>query len=193
MEVAEGVAGERKGGHIARRDGRLVLRETAQVPEGDTSFADHQRWRYYNTNNLWFDLRALAERREPLDLPLIVNHKTLDPTDPGSPEVVQLESAMGAAVGAIDGAAALCVPRTRFAPVKTTNDLLAVRSDAYVLQPDDARVLPAPEREGMEPPLVDLDPRYFKLLADFEARFPSGPPSLVGAERLVVRGDVVFT
>jgi UTP--glucose-1-phosphate uridylyltransferase len=193
MEVAEGVAGERKGGHIARRDGRLVLRETAQVPEGDTSFADHHRWRYYNTNNLWFDLRALAERREPLDLPLIVNHKTLDPTDPGSPEVVQLESAMGAAVGAIDGAAALCVPRTRFAPVKTTNDLLAVRSDAYVLRPDDARVLPAPEREGMEPPLVDLDPRYFKLLADFEARFPSGPPSLVGAERLVVRGDVVFT
>ena len=192
MEVAEGVSGERKGGHIARRDGRLVLRETAQVPEGDTSFADHERWRYYNTNNLWFDLRALADRSEPLDLPLIVNRKTVDPSDPSSPEVIQLETAMGAALSVIDGAAALCVPRTRFAPVKTTNDLLVVRSDAYVLREDDARMLPAPEREGMEPPLVDLDPRYFKLLSDFEARFPSGPPSLVRSERLVVRGDVVF-
>src|SRR4051794_21192795 len=192
MEVAEGVTGERKGGHIARRDGRLVLRETAQVPDGDDSFADHRRWRYYNTNNLWFDLRALDERREPLDLPLIVNHKPADPADPQSPEVVQLESALGAAVGAIDGAAALCVPRTRFAPVKTTNYLLVVWSDASVPDPGDARDLPAPERAGMGPPLVDLDPRYFKLLSDFEARFPSGPPSLVRAERLVVRGDVVF-
>jgi UTP--glucose-1-phosphate uridylyltransferase len=192
MEVAEGVEGERKGGHIARRDGRLVLRETAQVPEDDDSFADYRRWRYYNTNNLWFHLPALADRGGDLDLPLIVNHKTVDPTDPDSPEVVQLETAMGAAVGAIDGAAALLVPRTRFAPVKTTNDLLAVRSDAYVLRGDDARVVPAPEREGMPPPLVDLDPRYFKLLRDFEARFPSGPPSLKRAERLVVRGDVVF-
>jgi UTP--glucose-1-phosphate uridylyltransferase len=149
MEVAEGVEGERKGGHIARRDGRLVLRETAQVPEGDDSFADYRRWRYYNTDNLWIHLPSLADRSEPVDLPLIVNRKTVDPSDPRSPGVVQLESAMGAAVGAIDGAGALRVPRTRFAPVKTTN-------------------------------------------ADFEARFPSGPPSLVGAERLVVRGDVTF-
>jgi UTP--glucose-1-phosphate uridylyltransferase len=192
MEVAEGVEGERKGGHIARRDGRLVLRETAQVPDDDDSFADYRRWRYYNTNNLWFHLPTIAERGGELDLPLIVNHKTVDPTDPGSPEVVQLETAMGAAVGAIDGAAALLVPRARFAPVKTTNDLLVVRSDAYVLRDDDARVVPAPEREGMPPPLVDLDPRYFKLLRDFEARFPSGPPSLKRTERLVVRGDAVF-
>jgi UTP--glucose-1-phosphate uridylyltransferase len=99
---------------------------------------------------------------------------------------------MGAAIGAIDAAAALRVPRSRFAPVKTTDDLLVVRSDAYVLHEDDARLVPAPERVGMPPPVVELDPRYFKLLADFEARFPSGPPSLVRAERLVVRGDVVF-
>ena len=192
MEVVEGGPGDRKGGHIARRDGRLILRETAQAPEGDDSFGDHERWRFYNTNNLWISLPALADRGRALDLPLIVNHKTVDPSDPGSPEVVQLETAMGAAVGAIDGAAALQVPRTRFAPVKTTNDLLVVRSDAYVLREDDAHVEPAPERAGMEPPFVDLDPRFYKLLDDFEARFPCGPPSLLRAERLVVRGDVRF-
>jgi UTP--glucose-1-phosphate uridylyltransferase len=29
-------------------------------------------------------------------------------------------------------------------------------------------------------------------VADFEARFPAGPPSLRACERLVVRGDVTF-
>lgn len=192
MEVVEGTEADRKGGHIARRDGRLVLRETAQAPEGDDSFGDYRRWRNYNTNNLWIHLPVLEQFGGVVDLPLIVNRKTVDPSDPGSPEVLQLETAVGAAIGAIDGATALRVPRSRFAPVKTTDDLLVVRSDAYVLQEDDALMVPAPERDGMPPPVVELDPRYFKLLADFEARFPSGPPSLLRAERLEVRGDVTF-
>jgi UTP--glucose-1-phosphate uridylyltransferase len=190
MEVVEGTEADRKGGHIARRDGRLVLRETGQVPGGDESFTDFRRWRYYNTNNLWLHLPALADSGVPA-LPLIVNRKNVDPDDPGSPEVLQLETAMGAALGSIDGAEVVCVPRSRFAPVKTTNDLLVVRSDAYVLH-DDARLEPAPARAGRPPPLVDLDPRFYKSLAGFEARFPAGPPSLVAAERLVVRGDVTF-
>jgi UTP--glucose-1-phosphate uridylyltransferase len=120
---------------------------------------------------------------------MIVNRKTVDPTDKGSPDVVQLETAMGAAIDVFDGARALRVPRSRFAPVKTTNDLLAVRSDAYVLA-DDARVVPAEGRDGA--PIVDLDDEHFKLLPDFEARFPAGAPSLVACERLTVRGDVRF-
>jgi UTP--glucose-1-phosphate uridylyltransferase len=190
MEVVEGTEADRKGGHIARRDGRLVLRETAQAPDGDDSFGDYRRWRFYNTNNLWIHLPSLEP--EALDLPLIVNRKTVDPSDPASPAVVQLETAMGAAIGAIEGAAAVRVPRSRFAPVKTTDDLLVVRSDAYVLDEEDGRVEPAPEREGMPPPVVDLDPRFYRLLRDFEARFPGGPPSLLRAERLRVRGDVTF-
>jgi UTP--glucose-1-phosphate uridylyltransferase len=191
MEVVEGTEADCKGGHVARRDGRLLLRETAQVPEGDDSFIDFRRWRYYNTNNLWLHLPTLARNGAPA-LPLIVNHKSVDPADPSSPEVLQLETAMGAALGSIQGAEVVCVPRSRFAPVKTTNDLLVVRSDAYVLHDDDSRLEPAPARAGAPPPVVDLDPRFYKLLADFEARFPAGPPSLVRAERLVVRGDVTF-
>jgi UTP--glucose-1-phosphate uridylyltransferase len=99
---------------------------------------------------------------------------------------------MGAALSSIEGAEAVWVPRTRFAPVKTTNDLLVVRSDAYVLNEEDARVDPAPQRGDAPPPVVDLDSRYYKNLSDFEARFPDGPPSLVAAERLVVKGDVTF-
>jgi UTP--glucose-1-phosphate uridylyltransferase len=125
-----------------------------------------------------------------LELPLIVNRKTVDPRDPDSPPVLQLESAMGAAIGSFDGAGLLCVPRTRFVPVKTTDDLLVLRSDVYTLS-DELCVEPRPER-GERLPFVELDSRFYKLLDDFEARFPEGPPSLLQAERFVVRGDVTF-
>jgi UTP--glucose-1-phosphate uridylyltransferase len=198
MEVVIGTEADRKGGHIARRksDGQLVLRETAQTPEEDEeSFRDYRRWRYYNTNSLWVDLRVLAETLDEsggvLELPLIVNRKTVDPRDKSSPAVIQLESAMGAAIGSFKGAQLLCVPRTRFAPVKTTDDLLVLRSDVYTLSEDDMVVAPVPERaENL--PYVELDSDFYKLLDDFEQRFPDGPPSLREAERLIVHGDVTF-
>jgi UTP--glucose-1-phosphate uridylyltransferase len=194
MEVVEGTEADRKGGHIARRrkDGQIVLRETAQTPaEDQESFRDFRRWRYYNTNTVWIDLQALSQQLSRhdgvLELPLIVNRKTADPRDEQSPAVLQLESAMGAAIGSFAGARVLCVPRTRFAPVKTTDDLLVLRSDVYRLSEDYAVV---PLRQTL--PFVALDPRYYKLLDAFDARFPAGPPSLLEAERLTVHGDITF-
>jgi UTP--glucose-1-phosphate uridylyltransferase len=192
LEAVRGTAADRKGGHLACYQGRLVLRETAQVPDGDTSFTDVERWRWYNTNNIWVDLRALkdlqaADQAAP-ELPLIVNRKTVDPRDTESTPVIQLESAMGAAIGSIPGARAVRVPRSRFAPVKTTDDLLLVRSDAYELT-GDGRLTPAFDGE---PPVVTLDPDYYRLLPDFERRFPAGPPSLRRCRRFEVGGDVTF-
>ena len=198
MEVVRGTEADRKGGHIARRraDGQLVLRETAQTPpEDEESFRDFRRWRYYNTNSIWVDLRTLAQRLEAnngvLELPLIVNRKTVDPRDPDSTAVIQLESAMGAAIGSFPGARLLCVPRTRFAPVKTTDDLLVLRSDVYEMS-DEFVVAPIPERRDRLP-YVELDKRYYRLLDDFEERFPDGPPSLREADRFIVHGDANFS
>jgi UTP--glucose-1-phosphate uridylyltransferase len=186
---------DRKGGHLARvaDGGGLVLREVAQCPDEDLdAFQDITRHRFFNANNLWIDLQALdallAERGPVLGLPLIVNRKTVDPGDPSSPEVVQLETAMGAAIGVFDGALALRVPRRRFLPVKTTSDLLVLRSDAYVLTPD-RRVSLADGLTGA--PLVSLSDAY-KLVDGFDRRFPGGAPSLVAASRLVVEGDIRF-
>jgi UTP--glucose-1-phosphate uridylyltransferase len=197
MEVVQGTEADRKGGHVARRrsDGQLVLRETAQTPpEDEESFRDYRRWRYYNTNTLWIDLDVLAQRLQErggiLSLPLIVNRKTVDPRDGDSTPVVQLESAMGAAIESFEGASLLLVPRTRFAPVKTTDDLLVLRSDVYTIS-DQMVVAPLPQRAA-NLPYVELDKRYYKLIDAFEARFPDGPPSLKDAERLVVSGDVTF-
>jgi UTP--glucose-1-phosphate uridylyltransferase len=197
MEVVEGTAADRKGGHIARRieDATMVLRETAQTPaEDQDSFRDYRRWRYYNTNNLWVDLKLLDEtmtrHHGVLQLPLIVNPKTVDPRDPSSPAVVHLESAMGAAISSFAGARILRVPRSRFIPVKTTDDLLVLRSDVYSLTTD-LLVQPVAARAN-DLPLVELDPKHYKLLDDFEAHFPAGPPSLIDAKRLRVQGDVTF-
>jgi UTP--glucose-1-phosphate uridylyltransferase len=160
--------------------------------EDEEAFEDIERHRYFNANNIWVSLRALRDmldaRGGVLGLPMIVNRKTVDPNDPDSPEVVQLETAMGAAIGVFDGAEAVHVPRARFAPVKTTGHLLVVRSDAYELA-DDWTVQLAAGRDAA--PIVELSDE-FKLLRDFDARFPAGPPSLVQAERLEVDGDVRF-
>jgi UTP--glucose-1-phosphate uridylyltransferase len=196
MEVADRTSSDRKGGHLARRrsDGGLVLREIAQTPEADVdAFQDTSRHRYFNTNTLWVDLHALRDvlgASGVIDLPMIVNRKTVDPGDKASTPVIQLETAMGAAIGVFDGAAALRVPRARFVPVKTTNDLLSLRSDAYVIGEGRAVHL-APERAGV-PPLIDLDTDHYKLVADFDARFASGAPSLVACDALKVVGDVTF-
>ncbi|MEX1009911.1 MAG: UTP--glucose-1-phosphate uridylyltransferase, partial [Chthoniobacterales bacterium] len=176
MEVAERTASDRKGGHLARRqsDGRLVLREVAQCPASDLdAFQDITRHRYFNTNTLWLRvsdlLAALEENGGALPLPLIKNTKTVDPRNPSSPQVLQLESAMGAAIECFAKSGAVLVPRTRFAPVKTTADLLALRSDAYQVTPDERLEL-ATERQGI-PPEISLDDRYYKLLAGLEAGF----------------------
>ncbi|HEX9777807.1 MAG TPA: UTP--glucose-1-phosphate uridylyltransferase [Geopsychrobacteraceae bacterium] len=196
MEVADRTEADRKGGHLARSlDGQLLLRESAQCPAEDAAhFQDVSRHRYFNTNSLWLDLQrlklVLEEQQGVLGLPPIYNRKTVDPRDPRSTPVIQIETAMGSAISVIRDAAAIRVPRSRFAPVKTTDDLLAVRSDAYLLT-DDYCVVPHPQRlQG--PPLVRLDERYFKMIEDFEARFPEGAPSLLNCSRFSVRGDVRF-
>ena len=195
MEVCPRTAAMRKGGHLARRhDGRLILREKAQVPEADMeAFQDHQRHGYFNTNNIWVNLSALKARldgSEPLSLPLIRNEKLLVPTDPSSPPVYQLESAMGAAIEAFDGSLALLVPRTRFAPVKTTGDLLLIRSDAFALD-ETASMVPAAGCVS-DKVLVSLDDRYYKHMADLDRRFPDGVPSMKGCSSLKITGDVTF-
>jgi UTP--glucose-1-phosphate uridylyltransferase len=97
---------------------------------------------------------------------------------------------MGSAITVFEDAGAIRVPRTRFAPVKTTNDLLAVRSDVYLLT-EDYHVIPNPARQYNDL-VIDLDPHYYHLINEMEARFSNGVPSLIDCEELRVKGDVKF-
>lgn len=125
-----------------------------------------------------------------LELAMIRNEKTVDPADPASPKVVQLETAMGAAISLFGGARALRVPRERFIPVKTTSDLLALWSDLYALE-SDFRLSIAPGRGRGDLP-IDLDSRFFGRIDQLEDHFPKGAPSLKKCTRLSIRGDVIF-
>jgi UTP--glucose-1-phosphate uridylyltransferase len=196
IEAVRRTPSDRKGGHFATRksDGRIVLRETAQTLDEDKeALADLSRHRFASTNNLWFNLRAmrdqLAARDGILGLAMIKNVKTVDPADSSTPEVIQIETAMGAAIEVFDGARLIEVTRRRFLPVKTTNDLLVLRSDCYGLA-DSYRLLP---QDGVDSvPFVDLDSRHYKLVHGFDERFPEGVPSMRRAEELVVKGDWTF-
>jgi UDP-N-acetylglucosamine pyrophosphorylase len=196
MEVTARTAADRKGGHLARRkgDGRLLLRESAQCPDQDmNAFQDIERHRFFNTNNLWIRLDALRAELDRgnglLPLPLIRNEKTVDPRDKTTPKVFQLETAMGAAIECFDGATAIQVPRSRFAPVKSTADLLSVRSDAYEL--DAAFRLKLISDRNSAPPIVKLEDRY-KLVDRLEDLVAEGAPSLARCRSLAVEGNLKF-
>ncbi len=194
IEAVRRTPSDKKGGHFARRksDGRIVLRETAQtLPQDLEALTDLDRHQFCSTNNLWFDLVAMQnelDRRDGiLGLPMIRNVKHLDPGDKSTPEVIQIETAMGAAIEVFQGSQLIEVGRDRFVPVKTTNDLLVLRSDVYDIGRD--FVL---DQVAVEIPYVDLDAHYYKLVGDFDKRFPEGAPSMRKAQSLKVAGDWTF-
>ncbi len=193
MEVTRRTPADRKGGHLAVRadDGRLLLREVAQCPDGDLeAFQDIGCHRYFNTNSIWLRLDLLKDRLAEcggvLPLPMIRNRKTVDPRDKNSTPVIQLEVAMGAAIECFEGSQAIEVPRSRFAPVKSSADLFALRSDAYDIGAD-GRVELVAARQG-RPPVVVLDDSY-KLVDAIESL---GNPSLAECGELRVEGPLRF-
>jgi len=195
MEVAERTPSDLKGGHLARhKNGRLLLREVAQCPVNELdAFKDTSCYKFFNTNNIWINLRylkELIEKEGTVHLPLILNPKTLDPRDDNSPRVYHIETAMGAAISLFDGATAVRVPRSRFFPVKKCNDLLALRSDCYILTEKENLII-NPERK-YKTLRINLDPDYFGKIDQFNARFKEGAISLIECESLTVIGDVYF-
>ena len=132
---------------------------------------------------------ALDVRQGVLGLPLIRNVKHVDPADPSTPEVIQIETAMGAAIEVFEGSALIEVGRDRFVPVKTTNDLLVLRSDVYDLG-DRLRARPG---RPSELPFVDLDGDYYKLRRRLRQALPRGGAVAAARRRsLSVDGDWTF-
>lgn len=194
MEATRRTEADKKGGHLAVRksDEQLLLREVAQCPEEDLeNFQNIDTHQFFNTNSLWIRLDALKDALKKYDgslpLPMIKNSKTVDPRDKKSTPVYQLETAMGAAIECFPGASAICVPRSRFAPVKSTSDLFALRSDAYETT-EDGRIALISERGG-QPPVVKLSDEY-KMVDMLEGL---GNPSLKDAKSISISGPVRFT
>jgi UTP--glucose-1-phosphate uridylyltransferase len=192
MEITPKTLADIKGGALCRRthEGRVrvELIEAAQVAdEHIKDFQDIQKFAYFNTNNLWISLLSLRKAlhsEEGLALPVIVNQKTLDSGE----EILQLETAMGAAIGSFEKSRGVIIPRSRFAPVKTCADLLVRRSDAYI-ENDDA-TLSLNTKYITEEPVIKLSADY-KKIGDFEKLFII-TPSLQHCRELTVSGPVLF-
>jgi UTP--glucose-1-phosphate uridylyltransferase len=194
MEVSDRTPADMKGGHLARyRKGGLVLREIAQCPDEEKkAFSDINRYCFFNTNNLWINLRLLKEfiRQNDIRLPMILNAKNIDPRDKFSPEVYQIETAMGAAISFFENASIVKVPRSRFYPVKKCNELLAIRSDCFQFS-DEGGLSMNPERRNGDLK-INLDPEFYGKFDQLEERFKDGVPSLLDCLSLTVTGDVRF-
>jgi len=189
MEVCIRTEMDKKGGHLAvTNNGKLVLRESAQCPdEEQEAFQDVNRYRYFNTNNLWISLHALkaklTEYKGCLPLNLIINEKVVE----GVP-CYQIETAMGAAISVFDNAKAICVQRSRFLPVKKNQDLLLLWSDGYECNADSVLV----HKEGASEPILNLDNAFYGSINQLQEACEAGVPSLFECETLSIKGKVRF-
>jgi len=188
MEVTDKTRADVKGGTLIQYEGKLRLLEAAQVPkEHEDDFKSVKKFNVFNTNNLWMSLPAIKRVVEEgtLDMEIIVNPKQLD----GGINVIQLETAVGAAMKCFENASGINVPRSRFLPVKKTSDLLLVMSNLYTL--DHGSLIMSPLRMFPSTPLVKLGDNHFKKVSAYLARFGS-IPDLLELDHLTVSGDVTF-
>jgi len=188
MEVTDKTRADVKGGTLIEYDGSLRLLEAAQVPKDHLEdFKSVKKFKIFNTNNLWVNLDAIASvhERGTLDMEVIVNPKTLD----NGINIIQLEQAVGAAIKSFSGSCGMNVPRSRFLPVKKTDDLLLVMSNLYHLH--HGTLVMSPQRMFPTTPLVKLGPNHFAKVKEFLRRF-SSVPDILELDHLTVSGDVTF-
>ncbi|MGC8659762.1 MAG: UTP--glucose-1-phosphate uridylyltransferase, partial [Desulfomonilaceae bacterium] len=192
LEVTPRTKEDCKGGTLVIRNGALELVEIAQVAQKDRElFMDIQNFRVFNTNNVWVDLEVTNEllSSSRFDLPIIQNKKTI-----AGHKVVQLETAMGAAISSFDRARGLIVGRDRFFPTKRIEDLIVLQSDACVLN-SCFNILRNPQRplNCSFRPMLNFHHSFLNSPLDLHKRFEDpGSLSLVNAEVLTVSGDVFF-
>jgi len=188
MEVTDKTKADVKGGTLMQYENHLRLLEIAQVPKDHVEdFKSVKTFKFFNTNNLWINLPAVKKVVDDgtLDMEVIVNHKTLD----NGQNVIQLETAVGAAMKCFDGCLGINVPRSRFLPVKKTSDLLLVMSNLYHLRNGTLEM--SPFRMFPSTPLVKLGDNHFAKVKEFLKRFQT-IPDLLELDHLTVSGDVTF-
>jgi len=186
MEITPKTKADLKGGILIRHGGHIELLEIGQVESWNVNdFQNTTRYSYFNTNNLWINLESLRDRLgSGLSLSMIVNPKQVE-----GAKVIQVETAMGSAIGCFERTKGFVVPRTRFAPVKSCADLLVRRSDLYTIT-DEWALVANPNRTIESEPIVSLDENY-RELANFERLFEN-IPSLIAIRSLSIAGPILF-
>jgi UTP--glucose-1-phosphate uridylyltransferase len=191
LEVTDKTRADVKGGTLIEYENRLRLLEVAQVPKDYIEeFKSVSKFKIFNTNNLWLKLHAVKRicLEDAFDLEIIVNNKRIE-VDGGSTNVIQLETAIGAAVKCFENSIGIIVNRSRFLPVKKTSDLLLVMSNLYDMSKGSLSM--SNKRMFKTTPLIKLGDEHFKKVHAFSNRFPA-IPDMLELDHLTVSGDVTF-
>jgi len=152
-------------------------------------FKSIKKFRYFNTNNIWMNVKAIKRVVEDneLEMEIIPNGKTIPGDKKGESDIsiIQLETAVGAAIRHFRNAHGVNVPRRRFLPVKTCSDLMLVKSDLYMVKHGQLQM--SANRFG-DAPLIKLG-GDFKKVSDFQKRIPS-IPKIIELDHLTITGAV---
>ncbi|VDK73317.1 unnamed protein product [Litomosoides sigmodontis] len=184
MECTEKTEVDRKGGTLIEISGYIMHLEMPQVPvDRVDDFCSTDIFKIFNTNNIWVNLRAVKKKLAEMKMEIIVNKKVLS----NGEFVNQLETSVGGAIRNFNNVLSVQVPRTRFIPVKNTQDLLAIMSDLYEVTENFS--LQCVRKEKI-PPVIELS-RHFSKVSEFRRRFRE-IPRLRELKRLKVDGDIYF-
>jgi UTP--glucose-1-phosphate uridylyltransferase len=188
MEVTNKTRADIKGGTLIEYEGKMRLLEIAQVPEyHKTDFTSIRKFKIFNTNSVWVSIAAIKRLMEAggVELDVIENKKKLSTGE----RVVQLETALGAAIRHFNNAQGIVVPRSRFLPVKTCSDLFIVQSDIFKIK--HGTLVPSGQRVSEETPIIRLAGKWFKGVEEYQKRV-KGSISLADLDHLTVHGNVFF-
>ena len=185
MELTDKTRADVKGGTLINYEGQVRLLEIAQVAkEHVEDFKSIKKFKYFNTNNLWINLRAIKKlvEADSIQAEIIPNQKTISK---GSSDinVLQLET-----IKHFNKAHGVVVPRSRFLPVKTCSDLLLVKSDLFFLEHGALKLDPV--RDGFANPLIKLG-SHFKKVSGFQSRI-GHMPRILELDHLTITGNVTL-
>lgn len=186
MELTDKTRADIKGGTLISYEEKSTLLEVAQVPKQYIEeFKSVKKFKVFNTNNVWISLKAIKRimSSDGMELDIIANSKEVNGN-----KVIQLETAIGAAISLFQNSCGVNVPRSRFLPVKNCSDLLLIQSNLYNMK--SGTLVTNPMRMFSSVPVIKLGPE-FKKVANYLARFKS-IPDIVELDHLTVSGDVEF-
>ena len=186
MEVTKKTRADVKGGTLINYEGTLRLLEIAQVPEyHKTDFTSIRKFKIFNTNSVWVSLKAIKEvlEKKALDLDIIENKKKLK----NGESVIQLETALGAAIKHFANAKGMVVSRNRFLPVKTCSDLFLIQSSLFTAK--HGTLVMTGNIITETTPVIRLVGKEYKKVEDYKKRI-KGPINIDELDNLTIVGDV---
>lgn len=188
MEVTKKTRTDIKGGTLIDYEDTMKLMEIAMVPKNKKNeFTSVKKFKIFNTNNLWINIKELKNilSKGDLNLDIITNSKVVK-----GEHIIQLETAVGSAVKCFNSTAGIVVPRSRFTPIKTCSDLFLCSSNLYAANKG-TLTLNKNRINQVSLPVVKLIGKNFQKIKNFDNSF-GNIPDIVDLDVLTVTGNVTF-